>query len=175
MKGLGIGLIHPLMTPAHLLLLLAMGLLAGHRVSRRPGLPMLLFMPFSAVALLSTARFSIPSGMQLPVLLLALGYALLVALSVRLTDKTMAALFAVAAAALGLDSGVAGGAAATSVAVTLAGTWIGLNLFAVNFVYYTTILPRKYWVMTGIRVAGSWIAAICFLVIAFALKDMGLF
>ena len=175
MKGFLSGLIHPLMTPAHVLLLLATGLLAGQLASRRLGPLMLLFMPFSALALAFTARFAMPTWMQLVVLLLALVYALLVAVSVRLTNTAVAALFAIAAAALGLDSGVADGATVKSVLVTLAGTWIGLNLFAINLAYYTAILPRKVWLLTGIRVAGSWIAAICFMVIAFASRDMHLF
>jgi len=175
MKGLVSGLIHPLMTPAHGLLLLATGLLAGQLASRRLGPLMLWFMPCSALALALTARLAMPSWMQLVVLLLALVYALLLAVSVRLPNTAVAGLFATAAAALGLDSGVADGATARSVLVTLAGTWIGLNLFAINLAYYTAILPRKVWVLTGIRVVGSWIAAICFMVIAFASRDMHLF
>ena len=174
MKGLGIGLIHPLITPAHLLLLLALGLLAGLGHSRTLALLTKLFMPSSTIALLLTAQFVFPSWMQIVVLLLALSCALLVAWSARLTDKTIGGLFAATAIALGLDSGVSGGATTASTLVTLAGTWIGLNLFAINFAYYASVLPRKRWVITGVRVVGSWIAAICFLVIAFSLKDHGL-
>jgi hypothetical protein len=80
-------------------------------------------------------------------------------------------LFAGAGLSLGLDSGVDSAASPAALAITLSATWRGLGLSLVNFAYYTSLLPQRKWVQVGVRVAGSWLAAICLLVLAFALKS----
>ena len=55
-------------------------------------------------------------------------------------------------------------------AKTLFGTWVSLNLWIINFSFYTSICPQRKWVQIGLRIAGSWITAISLMVLAFALK-----
>jgi hydrogenase/urease accessory protein HupE len=172
-KGMGEfsgGLLHPLITLPHLLTLLGLGLWLGQHPPLRLRAPMLLFMTFSGVGLLMTTRVSMPAAWQPVLILMALGIAILVALSARLAAWVSVPIFAAAALMMGLDSGVDAGPPLTTVAMTLLGTWISLNLCLLNFSYYTSLCPPRQWVQIGIRVAGSWIAAICLLVLAFALK-----
>ncbi len=164
------GLIHPLLTPSHLLILLGLGLWLGQHRPLQLRAPMLLFAPFSAAGLLMAGQLAIPEAWQLLLICLALGIAMLVVLSARLPAWAAQPLFAAAALAIGLDSGLDGSASVTTTAITLVATWLSLNLCIVNFAFYTSICPEHKWVQIGIRVAGSWMAAICLLLLAFSLK-----
>ena len=171
MAGFGGGLIHPLITPAHLLLLLALGLWLGQQRPLALRLPALAFVPGAAVGLLATTRLALPPAWQVLLLCLALAAALLLATAARLPSWAALPLLAGAGLALGLDSGVDSADSATALVITLLATWLGLGLCLVNFAYYTALLPQRKWVQIGVRVAGSWLAAICLLVLAFALKS----
>jgi hypothetical protein len=57
-----------------------------------------------------------------------------------------------------------------AVAKTLFGTWISFIVWIVDIAYYVSLLPPRKWMQIGARVAGSWIVAISFLVLAFALR-----
>ena len=171
MAGFGGGLIHPLITPAHLLLLLALGLWLGQQRPLALRLPALVFVPSAAVGLLATTRLALPPAWQALLLCLALAAALLLAISARLPSWAALPLLAASGLTLGLDSGVDRADSATALAITLLATWLSLGLCLVNFAYYTSLLPQRKWVQIGVRVAGSWLAAICLLVLAFALKS----
>jgi len=173
MEGFGAGLIHPLITAHHLLLLLALGMLTGQGQQGqllKIKVPMLLFVPLSGLALFLTTRIAIPAELQLLILCAALCAALLLAASLPIAGWAFAPAFALAALALGLDSGVRVGAPTSATATTLVAIWISLNVCIVNIAFYTSLCPRHKWVQIGFRVAGSWIAAICAMVLAFALK-----
>ena len=171
MAGFGCGLIHPLITPTHLLLLLALGLWLGQQRPLALRLPALVFVPGAAVGLLATTRLALPPGWQVVLLCLALAAALLLVTSARLPGWAALPLFAGAGLALGLDSGVDSADSTTALTITLLATWIGLNLCLVNFAYYTSLLPQRKWIQTGVRVAGSWLAAICLLGLAFTFRN----
>lgn len=164
------GLLHPLITPAHLLLLLAMGLWLGQHPPLRLRVPMLLFTTFSAVGLLASAGAWTAAPAQPVLVVIALCMALSVAVSARPPVWVRWPGVALAALAVGLDSGVDPGPPLAAVATALAGTWISLSLCALNFSYYTSLCPQKKWAHIGVRVAGSWIAAICLLLLAFSFR-----
>ena len=170
MAGFSGGLIHPLITPAQLLLLLGLGLWLGQQRPLNLRLPVLMFLPFSAVGLLATTRHTMPPIWQAVLLCLALVMAFLVAASLRLPSWAALPIIATAGLAIGLDSGVDSASSTTALAITLFATWISLGICLVNFAYYTSLLPQRKWVQIGLRVAGSWLTAICLLVLAFALK-----
>ena len=173
MRGMGEfggGFVHPLLTPSHLLILIGLGLWLGQQTPLRLKMPMLMFIPFSAAGLLLTTKFPMPISWQPILICLALAGGILVAMSAKLPAWVAAPVFAAGALAIGLDSGVDAATSATAIAKTLFATWISLNLWLVNFSFYTSLCPQKKWMQIGIRVAGSWIAAISLLVLAFALK-----
>ncbi len=164
------GLVHPLLTPAHLLALLSLGLWLGQQQPLRLRAPLLAFLPFAAAGLLATTRFAVPSAAQAVLTGLALCVAILVAAAARAPRWIVTPIFALAGLALGLDSGVDGGPGTADAAITLCATGISLSLCFVNFAYYVSLIPPRTWTRVGIRVAGSWIAAICLLVLAFSLS-----
>jgi urease accessory protein len=193
MAGFGSGLVHALVTPAHLLLLMGLALWLAqqqpaHRLraalalepppppraaERAPSGGRAALVPFGtglAVGLLATTQGISAPAVLLPALALAAG--LLVAAAVPAPWQLRWGLLAAAGLALGLDSGVDAGAAPTAVAITLLGTWIGAVLYLANGAWYAALLPRVRWVRVGMRVAGSWIAAISLMVLAFIARTL---
>ncbi len=163
------GAVHPLTTPSHLLLLLALGLLLGQQKPLKLKWPMLVFGSASALALLLTA-VGRDTRVYQPVLLgLACCTAALVALERQPPRPATLTLLAVAAFAIGLDSAVESASTATLVK-TLSGTWISLGVLLADIAIYASFYLRKDWMRIGIRVMGSWILAATLLVLAFLLR-----
>jgi hydrogenase/urease accessory protein HupE len=171
MNAFSSGLLHPWMTPTHVLILLVLGLWIGQHVPLRLGLPCKVFAPLSAAALaLSTTKWItvVP-----PVILVAIALVLaaVVALEVRLPSSVRVVLLGAAAIGIGLDSEPETTESLATFS-TLAGTWVSLGLGLVNIAYYVSLAAaqQKKWISIGIRIAGSWIFAISLLMIAFALR-----
>jgi len=135
---------------------------------------MLAFATGCAAALLLTTCIAIPAVSQYGALVVAVVCGLLVAASVRLPVGLRATLAAVAAIAVALDSGVDGAPTVLATTLTLLGTWVSTSVLVANVAYYTSLCPQRQWVQIGLRIAGSWMAAVSVLVLAFALKGMPL-
>jgi hydrogenase/urease accessory protein HupE len=163
------GVLHPLTTPTHLLVLLGIGLLAGQRSPLNLKIPLAVFIPVTALALLITTT-GVVKNVYPPVLIgIALVAGALVALGKTLPAFVTGTIFALAALALGLDSAVETGVP-ISIAKTLLGTWLGLILAVADIAYYLSFFTKQKWQQVGIRVAGSWITAASFMILAFALR-----
>jgi urease accessory protein len=160
------GMLHPLVVPAHVLLLVGLGLLLGqngmrHAEAALPAFGLGLLLGLSSAAL----RFAEP--LPAPILLAgAAAGGLLLAASLPLPR----ALTAVAAVAvgflLGMDSAPDAQAPGER-AMALAGvglTAILLVIYLVGIAEYC----RRPWQRIGIRILGSWIAAIAILSLALA-------
>jgi hypothetical protein len=120
------GALHPLLTPAHALVILSLGLLLGQQVPLQLKTPMRIFAPVSALALLLTLGGWVGDVYQ-PVLIgISLVAAALVGLEIKIPAWVGGVLCVAAACAIGLDSAVENGSTA-SVLKTLAGTWLSLN------------------------------------------------
>lgn len=163
------GLLHPFFTPAHGLLLLALGLWLGQRTPLALRLPLLTFAPVCALALAFTGLHPFAFNFQPLLATLACAAGLLVALDQPLPQPAQILLFAASALALGLDSG-ADSSTGHSIVIILCGTWVSLTLLVLNIAFYSSLLPRPAWVMIGLRVMGSWLSAISLLLIAFAFR-----
>lgn len=165
------GAFHPLLTPLHALLLLGLGVWLGQSVPLRLRWPLLGFVTFSAAGLaLTTTGFM--AGVH-PAVLAGFAFSVggFVALARPLPEAARGAIFAAAALAIGLDSGVETGGA-MKVVMTLLGTWVGLGVCLLNIAHYVSLAADtgRQWLRIGIRVAGSWIVAITLLILAFALR-----
>ena len=170
MGEVGSGLLHPLLTPPHLLLLVALGFLLGQQRPLRLGRPVGSFAVGTGLGLLATTTGAV-HGVLTPVLmLLALPIAVLVAAAWPTPLAVRLVLCAAAALALGLDSGVDPGTLAIPAAKTLAATAVSLVLCVVNVAFYVSLLPPRPWAQIGVRIIGSWIVAIALLMLAFALR-----
>ena len=174
-KGLGEvinGLIHPVLTPSHVLILLGLGLLAGQQVPRNLKTPMLVFLPLSAAALLLTMTGLVTTVYPPILICIALAAGAVVALEASLPRLVSMALFAAAAIAIGFDSAVETGSAVAQLK-TLLGTWISLGLLVFDIAFYVSFLTKPKWQKIGVRVVGSWLIAISLLVLAFSLRRSG--
>lgn len=171
-KGLdevGNGALHPFVTPSHVMIILALGLLLGQRVPFTLKTPVLALASSSAAALVFATTGWVSEVYQ-PVLIgIALCIAILVAVGRKLPDAAYAVLCAVAVLGIGLDSAPETGTA-YAMAKTLLGTWLALNLVIPYIAICASNGADKPWAKTAIQIAGSWIIAISVLVLAFALR-----
>ena len=158
------GLLHPLLVPAHLLSIVAVGLLIGQQPSRS-------LQPAALACLAATTAGLIGAGLgwvaELEVLLLsgAAGCGLLVAWRPLLPLWVGIALGGLIGFAVGLDSGPNLIELPSTIAALL-GTGIAVYLL---FLYATAAADRlktRPWQQIAIRVVGSWIAASALLVLS---------
>lgn len=158
------GLLHPLLVPAHPLLLLALGLVLAQGGRAAAPRALGLWVLGLALGLVARARWAAPEAVALAPLALAAGIGLLVAAAAPPRGPLAAALAGLAGLALGLDSDPAGSWPA------LAGT--GLGASGVLLLVAGGLVDRRAaWLAIGIRVAGSWIAAAALMVLALALRS----
>jgi urease accessory protein len=164
------GALHPLMTPAHVLVLLAAGLLCGQNARDKDANPLRVFAPVLAVALLATLAPFLSGELWEPVVIgMSVVLAALVALGIRLPRVAVMVLTILPAVVLGLDSGAEAETVAAKVK-TLAGTWVTASALVFYVSACASNAEGKPWARTAIRVLGSWIVAIGLMVLAFALK-----
>jgi hydrogenase/urease accessory protein HupE len=163
------GMLHPLTTPTHVLVLIALSLLAGQQAPLNLKTPLSMFVPVSALALLLTTTGIIKSVYPPVLIVIALGAGILVALEKPLPPAINRAVFAIAALAIGLDSAVETGTW-QAVAKTLLGTWLALALVVGDLAFYISLLGKRQWQKVGVRVAGSWITAASLMILAFAFR-----
>jgi hydrogenase/urease accessory protein HupE len=158
------GLLHPLVVPAHVLALLALGMLIGQQRADSRRLPFLAFI-IGLVAGLAAIAFAVgPSSAANVLLATAALTGLLVAIARPLPALVFAPLALVIGASLGLDSPpeVIAISAAT---IMLIGTGIGAGLGLAIVVAGASYLTLA-WQRIGMRILGSWIAASAILVLA---------
>lgn len=163
------GLLHPIITPSHLLILLGLGLWIGQRQPLDLKTPLLVFAPVSALALAGTTAGLVTTVYPPILLALALAGGVLVATAKELPPLVIQLLAGGAALLLGLDSRVEAGDT-LAVVKTLAGIWISLLIVLCDVAIYGSYAAKRKWMQVGTRVLGSWIVAISMLVLAFALR-----
>ena len=122
LEGFSGGALHPLTTPAHLLVIVALGLLTGQRSPLDLKAPFVIFVPCLTFALIFTTTGLVKAVYQ-PVLIgLALCAAIPVALEKPLPPLAYRTLSAAAAFAIGFDSAPEPSSASVLIK-TLLGTW----------------------------------------------------
>jgi len=160
------GALHPVTTPTHLLILVGLGLLCGRRTPLQLKGPVVAFLSASAAALVLTVSGGI-TAVPPPVLItVALALGLLLALDWDPPLPLLVGIFTIAALVLGLDSAVEKGPPST-LAKTLLGTWICLAVLAIDIPIYVGLGHHLSWLRIALRIAGSWIAAVTLMMLAF--------
>ena len=161
------GLLHPLAVPAHVLALLALGLLIGQQRAARLLVPVAAFAAGLAAGLAALAFGAGQTSAANLLLAAAALSGLLVALARPLPVPAGAPLAAVVGIALGLDSPPQA-ISILAATVMLIGTGVGATIalaIVVLCARYAAgaqhIAPR-----TGVRILGSWAAASALLVLA---------
>lgn len=163
------GLLHPVLVPAHLLLLIALGLFLGQQGTKRIELILGTFAAATAVGLVM-AWLSIGTKLGLEALILALSAAvgLLVAISLQMAAYWRMLIVLLAGFLLGIDS-----TQETFVGkdkfLSLFGSGIAIYFLALYPLALADFLNKKAWQKIGIRVIGSWVAASSLMVLALSL------
>jgi len=163
------GVLHPLTTPAHVLLLLGLGIYLGQQVPLKLKASLFVFVTVSALALGLTTTGLVKTVPPPLIIGLALLAGVLVALEIPPATWISRGLFALAALAIGLDSAVETGTGWV-VVKTLLGTWTGLIIIVADLAFYSSKFTKWQWQRVGLRVAGSWITAASLMILAFALR-----
>ncbi len=168
MKGIGAfynGLLHPVLVPAHLLALVAIGLLIGQHAPRdsRVAVP-----AFAVAVAFGLALASPPAlAIQWPILAIALVAGLVVALG--RAGRLVSCLLAVAAAlAVSIDS-KPDALPGDHAWLALGGTGMGVALVVIYCGGLAAWLDRP-WQRIAVRALGSWIAASAILVLTLGLR-----
>ncbi|MFM9847511.1 MAG: HupE/UreJ family protein [Hyphomicrobiaceae bacterium] len=169
-KGLGTfynHLLHPLLVPAHALLLIAVALLLGQQGCEVAGRGLIVFALGLAAGLFASSAGPIP-GVHESVLLvgcLVVGGA--VSLGLRTPNLITLGVAGIAGVGIGLDFTPEASALREST-LAYAGLTTG-TLYLAAVVAGLTINPVQHWQRVGVRIAGSWIVAASVLVLALAL------
>lgn len=171
LEGLGNfynGLLHPVFIPAHLLLLLALGLFIGQQGfdNNRSSLAIFAIGAFGGLVL---AWFSFDVEINSYLLAAALVLGILVALELNLSSRWLSLFAFSAGLLLGMDSTQETLVGKDKVAALL-GTGVGLYFLQLYPIALSDYFNKKPWQKIGIRVIGSWITAISFLVLALAMS-----
>lgn len=164
------GILHPLETPAHLLLLISLGLFLGQHPLLSLKSPLVIFGFTTAVALLLAAVINLSGIPQVPLFCLSLGLGALISSGFKPPGWIYLLLLVLPAVGIGLDSGF-GSLPMIVACEVLFATWVCLLVMVGYIAFYVSLLPARQWSRIGVRILGSWIVAISVLILAFFLKN----
>lgn len=163
------GILHPVLTPSHLLLLIAAGLFFGQRGFKETE-PALLASIAAVVLGLVTSGFSPGPQVEVFILTCAAVTGLLIAASPKIGIYWYFVVGVVAGFSLGFDSAQETLSGKEKV-IALFGSGVGIYFFSLYPVSFAEFCNNKNWLRTGIRVIGSWIAASALLVLAMEISS----
>jgi urease accessory protein len=157
------GLLHPLFVPAHMLALVATGLLISRQVHRWHWLAPASYVVGLAIGFTAMMSAYAPQSAGEALLAATVVCGGAVALPRPLPGILGCALALIVGVALALDS-PPGGISVREANVILIGTFCGATILLLAVVGLTTMLTRE-WQRIGVRIVGSWVAAIAIMVL----------
>jgi hydrogenase/urease accessory protein HupE len=163
------GLLHPVFVPAHLLLMIALGLFLGQQ-GPKENQPALAAFLLATIAGLTTAWFSPGSGMEAILLVAAAAAGLLIAINPRVGLWGCAVITTLAGFLLGMDSAQESLAGRDKLAA-LFGSGIAIYFLTLYPMALADRFNHKAWHRIGVRIVGSWIAASALLVLALSVSS----
>ncbi|MCG6937798.1 MAG: HupE/UreJ family protein [Gammaproteobacteria bacterium] len=162
------GFLHPVVVPAHLLLLIAVGLFFGQQKLKEIHMPLMVFLLSTMSGLVAT---TVSRAYQVEDIILA-GAAivgLLIAIAHPIKLFWISTVGAVAGFLLGFDS-MQDTLFGVQKYVGLFGSAVGIYCFSLYPMLIADYFKKKPWQKIGIRVIGSWIAASALLVLALSMS-----
>jgi len=159
------GVLHPLLVPAHILLILATGLFLGQRGPRENRLALPAFFLAGAAGLALSGADLAPDTVPGLVLGGTVAIGLLTAAGRSAPLPLYPAAGAFAGFFLGLDSTPEALEGRERI-LALVGTGLGLNLWLIYACGIADFFSKKPWQRIGLRILGSWLAASSLLVLA---------
>ena len=163
------GALHPVLVPAHLLLLIALGLLLGQQGLKDKQGAYLAFLLATILGLVG-AWFSPQLQPEVIILACSAIIGLLIALSPQLVLIWCSIIGATAGFLLGIDSAQES-LSGQAKFVTLFGSGVGIYFFSLYPIALADFLRKKHWKQILLRVLGSWVAASSLLVLALSLRS----
>ncbi len=170
-KGIGNfynGLLHPVIVPAHLLLLMAIGLFFGQQGPKKIELVLGIF-AFATIAGLIAAWFSNGAELEIIVLILSAAVGLFIAISPQVTPLWSAVIALLAGFFLGIDSAQEE-LSGKEKFLTLFGSGVAIYMLPLYPMVLADHFAKKAWQKIGIRIVGSWVAASSLLVLTLSLS-----
>ncbi|MBW8640177.1 HupE/UreJ family protein [Hoeflea sp. WL0058] len=154
------GMLHPVLVPAHLVTLLALGLVIGQHAPKSSNMAL----PAFIVALVAALAYPTPPVSDIALLYLALVCGLVAVLAFDI-GAVGPAVFALAVAVLIGNSVNADIPSEQSPWLLRAGSTLGATLILIIFGGVAALLKSR-WNGIAIRVLGSWVAAVALMIIA---------
>lgn len=161
------GMLHPILVPAHLLLLFAIGLLLGKQGLNKIE-PTLVAYAIAATLGLALTWFAIEVNFELALLALSVVLGLLITLQLSLPPHWCVLISCLAGFVLGIDSAQEQFFAKDRL-FALFGCLVALHYIVLYPMALAESFHKKAWQQVGVRIAGAWIAAISLLVLALTL------
>jgi urease accessory protein len=161
------GILHPVLVPAHLILLIALGLFWGQRGLQRMQIPLLVFVVGAALGLALSA-FNEFSLVEILLLAAALVLGLLGASAYLPPPPAYLVLGGVTGLLLGFDSSQLELAASERIVAYL-GTALGMYFLLLYLITLSEFCQRRDWTRIGVRVVSSWVSAASILVLTLRL------
>jgi hydrogenase/urease accessory protein HupE len=161
------GILHPLFVPAHLLLLLALGIFIGQHGVERYRSALRLFLAAIIVGL-TVAWFVSNTPVELYLLSGSAIFGILIAANKSIDNYVILFIVLITGFCLGIDSAQETESGMDRL-VALLGSGVGVLLLLGFSVLLVDNLNMKNWQKIGVRIVGSWIAASAFLVLALSL------
>ena len=158
------GLLHPVMVPAHLLLLIVLGLLVGQKGIYQNRVAIMVVLISTGVGLIG-AWYSVGGEIEIVLLSAAAMIGLLIALNNPLGNYFVSIMTAFVGLFIGIDSAqdlLSG----TVKLVYLIGCGVGATLTFLCSMVFADYFNKQSWQQIIVRVLGSWIAASALLVLA---------
>ncbi len=163
------GLLHPVLVPAHLLLLVAAGLFLGQQGPK--SIPFVLgTFAFAITSGLTVAWFSVATETETYILALSAALGLVIAVGPKVAMHWYIPVTMLAGFLLGMDSAQEE-LSGREKFVALFGSGIVIYLLILYPMSLAEYLHKKAWQRIGVRVVGSWIAASSLLVLALSFSS----
>jgi len=166
-KGIGNfynGLLHPILVPAHIILIIAVGLFFGQQGHKKIEATIGLFALATFIGLIS-AWFSINLEIEAVITTLSATTGLIIALNPSINLVGCLIIISTAGFLLGIDS-TQETLVGKEKLMTLFGSGVAIYFLFLYSMVIAQSLNKKAWQKIGIRIFGSWIAASSLLVLA---------
>lgn len=162
------GFLHPLFVPAHLLLLIALGLFIGQKGPKQNQLAIAVLLGSILVGL-AVAWFDVALQLEVALLVVAALLGLMTASNLALGPRWCASIAAVVGLLLGMDSAQESLTGKEKLA-SLFGSGVGIYLLSLYPMAFADYFSKRHWQQIGVRIIGSWVAASALLVLALSLS-----
>lgn len=166
-KGIGFflnGVLHPLLVPAQVIAIVALGLLYGQHQEDKNKKSVLVFLSAVIAGLILTGLFLTPD-VSIVLLIVATIIGLLVVSGLTLPQLIYILLAVIVGFVVGLDSAQVG-LDTRSAIVSLFGSGVGIYFLFLYAMALSESLTHKHWQKIAVRIMASWLCASALMVLA---------